>query len=296
MGQSKPVGEDVKFIGNVPTVDVGGSGDRGCVSCGVIAKMDLIYTVDMRDRYWCLDCANDALSNVRRRVDKRIEPEGTYPWRFDVCPSCASDKITREKHDEHFEYGTGGDTATLTAHAVTFGVCDVCKFSWTDHDAELKRTDAICRHLQKTLATTRDVLGALRDEFELMSRGVPGERDIQALSDAASLLIGPSKLSALPPARHITWADNALCRFVPYSQKHWPPSQTAVPVHELLPRPGPKGSFTETFASLLTPTTDLSGVTCAACKTALPEFLKSFDRMVNDLTYSDVSYGDGKKP
>lgn len=73
---------------NQPTT-IGQPGDRGCVSCGTIYQGEA-YTqygaavtviVDARGRYWCLDCAVDALTHVRRRTDERTEYR--YPWTFD---------------------------------------------------------------------------------------------------------------------------------------------------------------------------------------------------------------------
>ena len=86
---------------NIPTINVvsspnttargvepGSDGDRGCVSCGTVYQGQA-YTQygagatlvsDARGRYWCLDCATDALANVRRRTDERTEY--VYPWTF----------------------------------------------------------------------------------------------------------------------------------------------------------------------------------------------------------------------
>ena len=75
------------FLGDsVPCA--GEPGDRGCVSCGQIAKDAKdknVYVVDGRDRYWCLDCVRSALANVRRRVDARTDYP--YPWIFPKKPS-----------------------------------------------------------------------------------------------------------------------------------------------------------------------------------------------------------------
>lgn len=68
---------------------LGARDDRGCVACGRVADpadQDRETQIgDARGRYWCLECAADALANVRRRVDERTGYE--YPWRFeDVGP------------------------------------------------------------------------------------------------------------------------------------------------------------------------------------------------------------------
>jgi hypothetical protein len=77
--------------GHTPTASptLGNHGDRGCVACGTVYRAewyisgpaDATVVVDARGRYWCLDCAVDALANVRRRVDERTEYR--YPWTFD---------------------------------------------------------------------------------------------------------------------------------------------------------------------------------------------------------------------
>lgn len=74
-------------------VEPGSVGDRGCVACGTVYQgqwytqhgATATLVSDARGRYWCLDCAIDALANVRRRVDDRTSY--VYPWRFeDVSP------------------------------------------------------------------------------------------------------------------------------------------------------------------------------------------------------------------
>ena len=75
-----------------PAIDI--VGDRGCVSCGFVIdtrkpRTDDVpgsqdrrtFIIDGRGRYWCADCAVDALTNVRRRVDERTHY--VYPWRFE---------------------------------------------------------------------------------------------------------------------------------------------------------------------------------------------------------------------
>jgi hypothetical protein len=68
--------------------------ELGCVSCGRRAHRsslglspETVLVGDTRGRYWCLGCAEEALANVRRRVDHR-ESTFEYPWRFeDVGPT-----------------------------------------------------------------------------------------------------------------------------------------------------------------------------------------------------------------
>lgn len=59
----------------------------GCVGCGREANRSELgaqktLVGDTRGRYWCLSCAEEALANVRRRVDPR-ETTFEYPWHFD---------------------------------------------------------------------------------------------------------------------------------------------------------------------------------------------------------------------
>lgn len=72
---------------NQPTT-IGSPNDRGCVSCATVYQgeaytqhnANVTLIIDGRGRYWCLDCAVGALTNVQRRVDERADYD--YPWKF----------------------------------------------------------------------------------------------------------------------------------------------------------------------------------------------------------------------
>ncbi len=73
-----------------------------------------------------------------------LPPASTQP---EECPMCTGNTMIVELVESRFIYGTGQDAAELSC-TVPIHRCPVCRFEFTDYQAEDARELAIRRHLQ----------------------------------------------------------------------------------------------------------------------------------------------------
>lgn len=78
------------------------------------------------------------------------------------CPECASPNIEYAQKLEKFQYRSDGNLVELEAN-IDSGYCNDCQFQWQDMRAELAKTDAVCRFLQKENQDLRNKLKAFQD-------------------------------------------------------------------------------------------------------------------------------------
>ncbi len=89
-----------------------------------------------------------------------------------ACASCGSLEVRTSIEDQAFPYGVG-DAAVLLHATVPVRTCVVCGFSYTDHEGEDARHEAVCRHLGVMMPTevrnVREHHGLNRAEFAKVS-------------------------------------------------------------------------------------------------------------------------------
>ena len=62
------------------------------------------------------------------------------------CPLCGDDSVTTEWSRDSFEYGTA-DSAVVLEVDLPVRRCSACDIDFLDHEGELRRHEAVCRHL-----------------------------------------------------------------------------------------------------------------------------------------------------
>jgi DNA-binding transcriptional regulator YiaG len=89
------------------------------------------------------------------------------------CPNCGSRSIATRNVVDRFTYGTGADAVQLEAE-VPFLRCAECSFEYTDAEAEDRRHEAVCRHLNvlvpEEIRELRDSYDMTRAEFAQATR------------------------------------------------------------------------------------------------------------------------------
>jgi hypothetical protein len=107
------------------------------------------------------------------------------------------------------------------------------------------------------------------------------KRDLKLLAEVEDLL-GPNAWNALGPAKHIAWNDQAICHWTFHAPAHWPPTQTAVKIADLIARL--PCADDETYVEFIArPDVDWNGVTCDACRIRLPTLLRELGSTLDDL-------------
>lgn len=74
-----------------------------------------------------------------------METDGTMDSDL-ICPQCGAESITTLWHHDTFNYGSGDTAATLHVD-LPVRRCEACDFEFLDHEGELLRHEAVCRHL-----------------------------------------------------------------------------------------------------------------------------------------------------
>lgn len=63
-----------------------------------------------------------------------------------TCPDCGGHEVSTILHHDAFDYGSGDAKATLHTQ-VPVRCCEACNFEYLDHEGQLIRHEAVCRHL-----------------------------------------------------------------------------------------------------------------------------------------------------
>lgn len=82
---------------------------------------------------------------------------------YNPCPVCDECRVTTTVRQETITYGSGNSATTLHLD-LPVRVCEGCGFEYLDHEAELLKHEAICRHLG--VLTSAEVL-AVRNRYGL---------------------------------------------------------------------------------------------------------------------------------
>ena len=84
------------------------------------------------------------------------------------CPLCGDDSVTTEWTRDSFEYGTA-DSAVVLEVDLPVRRCSACDIEFLDHEGELRRHEAVCRHLgvlsPTEISGLRKALGMSRAAF-----------------------------------------------------------------------------------------------------------------------------------
>ncbi len=212
-----------------------------------------------------------------------------------VCPSCGDEKcVYWAREPETFSYATTQDTIVELTAMVDVGRCKSCSFTFTDHTAEVARTEAICKHLQQVVKRAHELLGCMRDEAEEAWLDVRERNDQlkrgdlrhkvgrdRALFDEVRTVVGPSTSERIPENVHIAWGDKAICHFTQRATKYWPKFQTAVDIAKLITAKNAEDPTDAEFVAY--PPEDWGGVTCEACRIRLPTLLREMGVIMRDM-------------
>ena len=63
-----------------------------------------------------------------------------------ACPRCGKGPVSSRLHDQTFPFGEGTEEVILTA-TVPLRTCEACGLEYIDHEAEVARHRAVCKHL-----------------------------------------------------------------------------------------------------------------------------------------------------
>ena len=81
----------------------------------------------------------------------------------DSCEMCGADGLKTELVRDPFIYGAGAGAVELSAD-VPVHTCARCAFSYTGHEAEIARHEAVCHHLR--VLTPAEIRG-LRERYDM---------------------------------------------------------------------------------------------------------------------------------
>lgn len=84
------------------------------------------------------------------------------------CPNCGERDISSSNIIDEFEFGSGGDRKKLSVE-VELLTCGTCNFRFTGSDAERKRHERICSHMEilnpREITSLRKIYGMTRKDF-----------------------------------------------------------------------------------------------------------------------------------
>jgi len=107
------------------------------------------------------------------------------------------------------------------------------------------------------------------------------KRDLALLHEVEALL-GPDAWDTLAPATHISWGAQAICHWTRYSPAHWPPTQKAVKIADLIVRL-PCAEDETLIEFVAHPDPNWNGVSCDACRVRLPTLLRELSVILDDM-------------
>lgn len=64
-----------------------------------------------------------------------------------ICPQCEKESVTTFLHQDRFNYGSGASAVTLQVDNLPVRHCTSCGIEFLDHEGEMLRHEAVCRHL-----------------------------------------------------------------------------------------------------------------------------------------------------